>query len=253
MVDALIATMPLKVKCPKQGCVFETQEAEMVDAMKLLEYHVMLDHAQAQAHVGGGNDNRSKAEKVPRPQLKLGIGQDEYLFFKSRWEAYKRSCHLVEIAMIRDQLVSCCDQDLMMDLHRSLGSSIANATEVVIMKEMEKLAVVQQSNLVNIVALMSANQEREEKIRSYAARLRELAGVCKLSVTCSKEDCDESVSYANAMILHAMVKGLFDDATKEEVLSKTPELDLETTITFVEASKRSAGGGGGQAVDGQWD
>ena len=52
--------------------------------------------------------------------------------------------------MIRDQLVSCCDQDLMMDLHRSLGSSIATATEVVIMKEMEKLAVVQQSNLVNI-------------------------------------------------------------------------------------------------------
>ena len=103
---------------------------------------------------------------------------------------------------------------------------------------------------MNIVALMSANQEREEKIRSYAARLRGLAGICILSLTCSKEDCDESVSYANAMILHAMVKGLFDDDTKEEVLSKTPELDLESTITFVEAreaGKRSAGvlvGGG---------
>ena len=59
----------------------------------------------------------------------------------------------------------------MMDLHRSLGSTLATATEAAIKEEMERLTVMKQSNLVNVVALMSATQEAGEKIRSFLARL----------------------------------------------------------------------------------
>ena len=41
-----------------------------------------------------------------------------------------------------------------------------------------------------------------------------------------------------------MVKGLFNNETREEILSKSPEMDLLATIVFVETketAKRSAG------------
>jgi hypothetical protein len=92
---------------------------------------------------------------------------------------------------------------------------------------MRCLSVPHHSNLVSIVA-----------------RLHGLAGVCKLTVECTSDTCTEEVSYSEKEILNTMVRGLFDEDTKEEVLSKSPEMDLPATILFVEAreaGKRSAG------------
>jgi hypothetical protein len=48
---------------------------------------------------------------------------------------------------------------------KSLGDTDADTiTEADLLKEIEKLAVERQSNLINIVALMSASQERDEGI-----------------------------------------------------------------------------------------
>jgi hypothetical protein len=54
-----------------------------------------------------------------------------------------------------------------------------------LLKEIEVLAVVRQSNNVNTLAMISAKQERDEPVRQFAARLRGLAAVCDLSVTCT--------------------------------------------------------------------
>ena len=85
--------------------------------------------------------------------------------------------------------------------------------------------MLEQSSLVNVVALMSASQEREEKVRSYLARYRGLVG--GRPVECTAEACMEKVSYANRLILHALVRGLYDSETKEELLSKNPDLDQQ--------------------------
>jgi len=85
--------------------------------------------------------------------------------------------------------------------------------------------VLEQSSLVNVMALMSASQEREEKVRSYLARYRGLVG--GRPVECTAEACMEKVSYANRLILHALVRGLYDSETKEELLSKNPDLDQQ--------------------------
>ena len=53
------------------------------------------------------------------------------------------------------------------------------------MREIEVMAVVRQSNNVNTFAMMTAKQERDEQVRQFAARLRGLAAVCDLNVTCS--------------------------------------------------------------------
>ena len=118
---------------------------------------------------------------------------------------------------------------------------------------MRGLAVPHHSNLVNIVALRSTTQEQGERIRTYAARLRGLAAVCKLTVRCTGKTtcscsqstkCTEELSFSETEILNTMVKGLFEGETREEVLAKTPELDLLSTIAFIETketAKRSAG------------
>ena len=56
--------------------------------------------------------------------------------------------------------------------------------------------------------------------------------------------CTEQVSFSETEILNIMVKGLYESETCEEVLAKTPELDLLSTIAFIkskETAKRSAG------------
>ena len=66
-------------------------------------------------------------------------------------------------------------------MSKSLGERADTITEADLLKEIEKLAVERQSNLINTVALMSASQECDEGICQFAARLRGLAAVCTLS------------------------------------------------------------------------
>ena len=101
---------------------------------------------------------------------------------------------------------------------------------------MRRLAVVAQNNLVNIVRLRSLAQDRDEPIRSYLARLKGIAAVCKLTLQCS---CNPptTVSYADNEILHCILKGLADEDIRRQVLGVVEEMDLDATIKFIEAKE----------------
>ena len=145
-------------------------------------------------------------------------------------------------------MTNCCSEELVRDLFRSLGSSMDTKTEQELVNEMKRLAVPHQSNLVN---LRSLSEDRDKRIRSYVSRIRGLASICDLMVTCTRVGCDERVSYAEYKILNTLVMGLYDTETKEEVLSKEPWMDLNATILFVEAretGKSSAGALSGDTI-----
>ena len=89
--------------------------------------------------------------------------------------------------MIRDQLLSCCTDELSEELGNLYGEQLDTKTEEQLLGDMRRLAVVAQNNLVNIVRLRSQVQDRDEPIRSYLARLKGIAAVCKLTLQCS---CD---------------------------------------------------------------
>ena len=166
--------------------------------------------AQAQAHA------RPRAEKVPRPQIKLGIGQDEFSYFKNRWLSYKRSCGITDETETRDQLFVACHKDLKRNLFSCLGSKLETLTEQQMLAEIEKLAVLPQNNLVNVAQLLALSQDREEPIRAFYARLKASASVCELSVPCTATACTEKVSYSDKMILHALVRGITDEEIREQ-------------------------------------
>ena len=52
-------------------------------------------------------------------------------------------------------------------------------------------AVERQSDLLNNVRLMDAEQEREEAVIMCVARLRGLANICALSMVCTKLGCTQ--------------------------------------------------------------
>ena len=82
---------------------------------------------------------------------------------------------------LRDQLLQCPDADLAKAVHRALGVRVENITVVDLLKEIETLAVIKQSNNVNILTMLKSKQERDEPVRQFAARLRGFAAVCDLA------------------------------------------------------------------------
>ena len=97
--------------------------------------------------------------------------EDDFIFFHCLFESYKRSCQLINVADIRDQLLACCETDLRRDLHRYLGTGVDTKSEAELLAKIKRIAVITRSNLVNVVSLMSATQEHEESCRSYLARI----------------------------------------------------------------------------------
>ena len=117
----------------------------------------------------------------------------------------------------------------MEELNNLHGDQLDAKTEEQVLAEMRTLAIVAQNHLVNIVRVRSLVQDRDEPIRSYLARLKGVAAVCKLTLQC-KCDPPTMVSYADKEILHCLVKGLVDDDIRRQVLGVVDEMDLDTTV-----------------------
>jgi hypothetical protein len=122
----------------------------------------------------------------------------------------------------------CPDDTLSNALDKALSDRVDNISVADLLKETEVLAVVRQSNNVNTHAMMTAKKERYEPVRQFAARLRGLAPVCDLTITCS---CGLKVSEADKWVRMSLIGGLNDEDTKQAVLSKVEEMPLDKTIT----------------------
>ena len=225
------------------GNRYKTALLEPDLAFRMLAMHRQDAHDEEQ--VGGGTADlatRSKVEKVKRPILKKGISEDKYLHFSRQWQRYKRSSGMKDLEVVRDQLISCCEEELSEDLENLYGSELDNKTEEQLLTMMRQLAVVAQNHLVNMMRLRALVQDSDESVRSYLARLKGAASVCKLTVMCT---CDPStsVSYADKEILHCLLNGLADKEIRKQVLGKLEVMSLDDTVKFIEAkeSGRQAG------------
>ena len=245
-MNLLVITAMVVLDCTEGECTlgnggrrYQTADLEEANALRMLELHVRThEPGRREQQVGVDVVARVKPETVPRPKLSKGISEDKYVYFDRQWTRYKRSqlAGIRDEMTIRDQLLACCNEDLMQDLENTFGTQLDRKSEVELMADMRKLAVVAQNNLVNVVRLRSLEQDRDESGRSFLARLKGLGAVCKLSVKCSCVP-STSVSYADEEILHCFVKGLADEDIRRRVLGKVEEMDLETTVRFVEAEE----------------
>ena len=111
------------------------------------------------------------------------------------------------------------------------------------MEAIKKLAVREEKTMVAQVQLHNMHQDQDETIRSFGARLRGQAGVCKFLVTCP--DCNTEVNYTENILRDVLTHGLADSEIQLDLLGdQNQDMTLEEVFQFIEAKeagKRSAG------------
>ena len=78
--------------------------------------------------------------------------------------------------------------------------------------------------------------DKGEPIRKFAGRVRSLAAVSNYSLKCSKDGCNTTVSYTEAVIIDHLIMGLADLEIQKDVLShaEADKMDLEKLLKFIE-------------------
>ena len=229
------------IPCPAPGCTTTFQE-DLADELlgQLIALHAQTAHPPAATPATTPN---TKAEKVRRPTITSSGTQEEWLYFLQRWQMYKEATKL-EGRDVLYQLLESCDDQLRKDIIRTHGT-LTNGTEQQALESIRTLAVRPENVMVSRVELQNLQQDRDETVRSYCARLRGQASVCQFTkmkkCTCN---ADVTIDYSNEMVRDSLVRGLEDEDIRVEILgSCVQNMSLEETLTLIEAKesgKRSA-------------
>ena len=155
--------MPVQLPCATPDCnygddgaVYKTPALEFADAIQMLHIHRADAHG-AQAGGGGGVGGgilKTHLSKIPRPEISGGSSQEDFRQFKVKWGQYVRSSNETDDVKLRDQLLQCPDADLAKAVHRALGVRVENITVADLLEEIETLAVIKQSDNVNVLAML---------------------------------------------------------------------------------------------------
>ena len=222
------------VQCPIEGCSYVTPDLSDTIVAALITAHSLT-------HNNPTSDTTSKVEKVKRPTISSAGTSEEWEYFISRWHDYKYATKISGNDKII-QLLECCDESLRKDLTQSSGGNLTSKTEDEVLKLMKSLAVKEENLMVARITLHDMQQDRDEPIRSFCARLKGQARTCNFVIPCP--NCDNDVNYSEKIIQNILTKGIADSEIQLDFLScVTPDMTLEKMIKFIEAKeagKRSA-------------
>ena len=176
--------MAKKYQCPFPECTYETDEVTDVLVAVMLSVHSQGTHATPGVTATTPSiAPNTKLEKVRRPTVSVARSSEDWSYFLTRWDDYVAGNNVTGKDKVI-QLLKCCDEQLRKDLTRNAGSSLTDKTAAEVMEAIKKLAVREENTMVARVQLNNMRQDRDKTIRSFGARLRGQAGVCKFLVTC---------------------------------------------------------------------
>ena len=225
------------INCPVADCTYATPDVDAVIVAALL-----TTHATTHAATNTPNANHvAKIERVRRPTVSLAGTSEDWKYFQTRWSEYKTATKVTGKDAVL-QLLECCDEQLRKDLTRSSVGSLADRPEKEVLDAMRFLAVREESVMVARVALSNLHQDHDESVRSFCARLKGQASVCKYIIPCT--GCNQEVDYTQQILRDVLSRGIADPDIQLELLGHTNQnMSLEEVLQFVEAKeagKRSA-------------
>ena len=193
-------------------------------------------YAQQHARIQNPPAGAAKAETPRRPVINTSnTTQEKWSYFLAKWDRYKTMTNLHE-SQVAAQLLECCEDDLQLALHRSLGQKLNTMSEEELLIQIKNLAVPKRSTLIERNVMRGMIQEENEDIEHYAARLKGQAEMCNYVVTCTKPACNTVISYVDDEIKDQLCKGLYDQEILQNLLSNTNKvITLKETIDFVSA------------------
>jgi hypothetical protein len=222
--------------CPYPNCGFKTKDISDELAAVMLKIHADGMHTANQQ-----KPTKTKVESVRRPIIASGGTSEEWSYFLTRWSDYKTATNISGTEQII-QLLECCEEDLRKDITRAAGGSLTTKSEDDVLRWMKMLAVRQENIMVARKDLYEMQQRSDEAIRSFGARVKGQASVCKYTLECP--GCNIEVNYTNKMLRDVIVRGIVDKEIQLDLLSdRNQEMPLEEVMRYVEAKeagKRSA-------------
>ena len=222
---------------PFPDCTYATGDITETLAATMLTIHA------SGAHTATGTTHAAPVhvEKVKRPTISAAGTSEDWTYFKARWDEYTEATKVTGKDRVI-QLLECCEESLRKDLTRSAGGSLANKPEVDVMLAIKTLAIREENTMVARVELHDMRQDRDETIRSFGARIRGQANVCKYIIPCTA--CNEEVSYTDEILRDVLIRGVADPEIRLDLLQdKNQDMVLEEVFKFIEAKeagKRSA-------------
>ena len=203
------------IKCPAPGCDAGWPTTTPTDVLTRL-----LDIQSARAHAAHTHEPAptaaARAEKVRRPTVSASGTSEEWAYFIRRWTDYKQATRLTGSDIVF-QLLECCEEGLRKDLTRTFGALSSN-TEETILKNIKTLAVRQENIMVARVQLQQMRQDKDEPVRTFAARLRGQAGVCNFNIKCS---CNACIDYSDVMVRDVLIRGLSDGEIRLDIMGES--------------------------------
>ena len=230
--------MPL-YDCPFPSCGYSTGDVADALVATLLQIHASGSHVSSSATPA--STATAKVDRIRRPTISLAGSSQDWSYFLTRWQDYKEATKITGKDVIV-QLLECCDDDLRKDLTRSAGGSLTSQSEPDVLSAIKTLAVREENTMVARVALYEMRQDRDESIRSFGARIRGQAGVCKYTLECPS--CASDVNYTDQILRDVLTRGVYDSEIQLDLLGHTNQnMSLEDAFQFIEAKeagKRSA-------------
>ena len=197
----------VKFPCPTPGCDYKTTEHEASIAIELLKLHVGQVHGTS-----------SKPEKPKRPCLQMPatvIETIDWEAFKDQFANYKVLAGITGTAV--NHLIECLSDSVYTTLFNSFGAAIREQTETQLLANIEHLVVRKRNRMASILEFTSMKQESDQRILSFASKLKSLGRHCAFRTDCS---CGKQVDFTNDMVLFRLVAGLADAEIQEELLTK---------------------------------
>ena len=205
-----------KHRCPYPECEYETEDVNDELAAVLLTVHSNGTHVQTTSQPAT-QATTAKVEKVRRPTISSAGSSEEWSYFLTRWKDYVEATKLKGKDMVI-QLLECCEEQLRKDLTRNAGGSLTSKSVDEVMAAIKKLAVRDENTMVARVQLHNMRQDRDETIRSFGARLRGQASVCKFLIKCP--GCDADVNYTENILRDVVTRGLADSEIQLDLLGE---------------------------------
>ena len=232
-------------RCPFPNCNFATADISEGLASTMLTIHASGAHAPTPTPAPPTRDaaQQSRAEKVRRPTISAAGTGEDWKYFTARWDEYTAATGIVAREKVL-QLLECCDEELRKDLTRNAGCSLANTAEADVLKAIKLLAVRQENVMVAQDKLWQMQQDHDEPIRTFGARIRGQASMCNFNITCSSATCEQVTSFMDQILRGVLVRGVADYEIRLAILQDINQnMSLEQAFQFIEAKeagKRSA-------------
>ena len=175
----------------------------------------------------------ARKAKADRPSIDMGVTTERWVYFQKRWTTYKIATWLTG-ADIQGQLMDTCSEQLRYVMFQD-NNDIEQQSEINILDSIYRLAVKAEKVMMSRVVLNNIQQQANEGIRNFTARVKGQADLCYFTQKCT---CTNTVRYTDEMVRDVIIRGLYDQDTQRDVLGmQEQDMQLDALINLLEAKE----------------